>query len=98
VSAGSPPFERYPAEPHKSPMLTDVPFTPPTLTDDERARLRAGVEEYAAPLRRDEIPPPAVVHRGVRFYLADALLLVGDALVLAGHALGAAAERLDPHP
>lgn len=79
-------------------MLIDAPFTPPMLTDDERARLRAGVEAYAAPLRRDEIPPPAAARRGVRFYVADALLLVGDALVIAGHALGAAAERIDPHP
>jgi hypothetical protein len=42
--------------------------------------------------------PAARRRRGVRFYIADVLLLVGDALVIAGHALGAAAERIDPHP
>jgi len=70
-------------------MMTDVPFAPPTLTDNERENLRAAVEEFAAPLR------PL---RGPRFCLADALLFVGDMLVVAGHALGAAAERIDPHP
>lgn len=70
-------------------MLTDVPFAPPLLTDDERARLRAAVENDAAPLR------PV---RGLRFYVADAMLFVGDMLTLAGHALGSVAERIDPHP
>lgn len=70
-------------------MLTDVPFTPPMLTDDERENLRAAVDEFATPLRSS---------RGLRFYVADALLLIGDMLVAAGHALGTMAEKIDPHP
>lgn len=70
-------------------MLTDVTFDPPLLTDNERENLRAAVDEFAAPLRPS---------RGLRFYIADALLLIGDMLVVAGHALGTTAEKIDPHP